>query len=110
MLLKIAASAVVVAGINGVARVNPQLGGWIAALPVVSLLSILWLLSDGGTAADVGAFVSRVLLGLMPTAALLGIIAAVLAQGFSVTMALGCAGLAWALLTLAACRLGLLGA
>lgn len=110
MLLKVAVSALVIAGINVLARDHPQWGGWVASLPIVSLLSIIWLASDGASTLDLNMFVTRVLFGLVPTACLLAIVAAVLAQGYSVSAALGCAALAWAVMTVIARATGILNA
>ena len=108
MIFKVTVSAAVIAGINLLARDHPQWGGWVASLPIVSLLSIVWLATDGASATDVNMFVTRVLFGLVPTACLLGIVAAVLAQGYSVTAALGCAAGAWVVMTAIARATGIL--
>jgi hypothetical protein len=108
-VVKVVVSALVIGGINVLARRNPQLGGWVAALPLVSFLSVAWLAVDGVPHADIRVFVGRVLLGLVPTAALLGILALCLGRGLSVPVALGCAMGAGLVFSLGARSLGLLG-
>jgi Na+/H+ antiporter NhaC len=109
MVFKIAASAAVIGGINLLARHNPQLGGWIAALPLISILSMIWLGVDGAPPAEIRAFTVTVLWGLVPTATVLGIIAVAMGQGLSLPLALGCGAVAWGFYTLAARHFGLLG-
>ena len=107
--VKVVVSALAIGGINLVARRNPQLGGWMAALPLVSFLSVIWLAVDGVPRADIAVFVGRVLMGLIPTAALLGILALALWQGMSVPAAMACALGAGVVFSLTARRMGLLG-
>lgn len=71
IFLKAVVSAVVILGINAVAQKNPLMGGKIAALPFVSLLSVLWLFLDRRPTQEVSSFLQGVLWGLLPTAAYL---------------------------------------
>jgi hypothetical protein len=108
-IVKIAVSAAAIGGINFVAQAHPRVGGWIAALPLISFLSVVWLAVDGASTTDISAFVGRVLMGQIPTAVLLAILLVALSHGLSLPLAMACAGVAWAAFSLAAKYLGLFG-
>jgi len=108
LLLKIVVSGCIVGGVNLIAAVNPRMAGWAAALPLVSILSIAWLAGGGAPPEDLVAFVTRVLYGLVPTAAFLAAVTAGLLSGVSAFVALGYGALAWGLVTFAAQQMGLL--
>jgi hypothetical protein len=76
LLLKIVVSGCIVGGVNLIAAVNPRMAGWLAALPLVSILSIAWLAGGGAPPEDLVAFVTRVLYRLVPTAAFLAAVTA----------------------------------
>jgi hypothetical protein len=88
MVGKILISAILIGLINSVARTNPRLGGIIAGAPVVSLISILWLIADGAPGAAISRFVAGVLLALVPTAAYLAALAGGLRLGFPLAASL----------------------
>lgn len=108
LVLKLVISATVIAGINAVAQRNAQLAGWIAAAPLISLMSIVWLMHDGREHVEIQAFVQALILGLIPTAIYLGALVLALRHGFGVAMSLGGAIAIWTLAILAATRLGLI--
>lgn len=108
-VVKIIVSAAAIGGINAVAQVHPRIGGWIAALPLISFLSVIWLAVDGAPATDISAFIGRVLVGQIPTAIVLAILLAALSHGLSLPLAMACAGVVWAAFSLAAKCLGLFG-
>jgi hypothetical protein len=108
LLMKVLVSAVIIGGINLMAKINPQFAGWVSALPIVSLMSVIWLAAGGATQAEMSIFVGRVILGLFPTAGLLCIVSICLGRGLPLSAALGCAASAWVLFTIAARKLGLL--
>lgn len=58
--LKAIVSAGVILAVNVVARRNPALGGWIAALPIITMLSIVWLVVDGSNNTHIAGFVMGV--------------------------------------------------
>jgi uncharacterized membrane protein (GlpM family) len=68
LLIKAVASTAIIMLITWVARRSPGLGGLIASLPIITVLSVLWL-SGGPTRID--RFFVGVLVGLVPTAILL---------------------------------------
>ena len=53
LLLKALVSGVLVAAASEIARRNPGWGGLVASLPLVSLLTMLWLWRDTGDAARI---------------------------------------------------------
>lgn len=108
-LVKVVVSALAIGAINLVSQSYPRLGGWIAALPIVSFLSVLWLAADGLPTPHITAFISQVLIGQIPTAILLAILLVSLSQGLSLPLAMACAAAAWAVFSLVAKYLGLFG-
>ncbi|MCR6098088.1 DUF3147 family protein [Salipaludibacillus agaradhaerens] len=72
--IKILTSAIIIAIISEVARRFPVYGGILAALPLVSLLSILWLSVQGESPEALSRFASGVLYGLPATAIMLAVI------------------------------------
>ncbi|MFD3450388.1 DUF3147 family protein [Microbacteriaceae bacterium 4G12] len=73
-LIKILVSAVVIGVVTEIARRFPTFGGVIAALPLVSLLSIIWLYVQGETSANLSKFILGVLWGFPATVVLLLIV------------------------------------
>ena len=53
LLLKALVSGVLIAAASEIARRNPGWGGLVASLPLVSLLTMLWLWRDTGDAARI---------------------------------------------------------
>ncbi len=108
MAVKAVTSALLIVGINAVAQRNAYLAGWIASLPLVTLVSIAWLAFDRRGDAEIVKFLAGVLWGLVPTTFLLIVCAglltlrAPLAVAVALGLAAGAAGL------LAARALGLL--
>jgi F0F1-type ATP synthase assembly protein I len=74
VVMKIVASAIVIAIVSEVARRFPTYGGIIAALPLVSLLSIIWLHVQGEQTETLSKFALGVLWGFPATALLLFIV------------------------------------
>ena len=70
-IVKILVSAVIIGGVTEVAKRFPTYGGIIAALPLVSLLSILWLFIQGQTAPQLSRFIWGVVTGLPATIVML---------------------------------------
>ncbi len=76
-------------GLNWVAQSNPRLAGWIAAAPIVSLLSVALLLMDGADNQKVATFMTGVLYGPIPNLIFLVGFIALLLRGVSLVPALG---------------------
>jgi uncharacterized membrane protein (GlpM family) len=108
-VIKMAVSGVVVGIITFIAKRNPALGGWIVAMPTLTLLSTLWLVVDREPTQGIARFLQGVLLGLIPTALFVLIAAVTLRRGVSLPVALALGAIAWGMYTLVAQRFGLLG-
>ncbi|MDQ0272837.1 DUF3147 family protein [Cytobacillus purgationiresistens] len=74
IIAKIIASAIVIAAVTEIARRFPSYGGMIAALPLVSLLSMIWLYVQGEPSTVLSKFALGVLWGFPATAVLLIIV------------------------------------
>lgn len=72
--VKVLVSAIIIGVVTELARRFPTYGGIIAALPLVSLLSILWLSIQGEQAETLNKFIVGVLMGLPATIILLIIV------------------------------------
>ncbi|WP_257348422.1 DUF3147 family protein [Pseudalkalibacillus decolorationis] len=73
-LIKVVVSALLIGFITWLARLFPTYGGYIAALPLVSLLSLVWLYVQGETHNELSQFITSVLLGFPATALMLFIV------------------------------------
>lgn len=87
MVVKAVVSALFIVGINAMAQRNASLAGWIASLPLVTVLSIGWLAVDHRGDAEIAKFLTGVLWGLAATAFLLVVTATLLTRGTSVSVA-----------------------
>ncbi|KPB06282.1 DUF3147 family protein [Bacillus sp. CHD6a] len=74
LLAKILVSALIIGVVTEIARHFPTYGGIIAALPLVSLLSIIWLSVQGESSESLSKFALGVLSGFPATAVLLLIV------------------------------------
>ncbi len=105
-IVKIVISGIIVGAVNLVARYNPSLGGWLAAMPFIILLSSLWLFIDKQTEPQLTGFFIGVLWGLIPTAILVFIVLCCLQRGAPFLVALGVGLFVWSSYLLVAQRLG----
>ncbi|MGG0658043.1 DUF3147 family protein [Rummeliibacillus pycnus] len=96
-IIKIVSSAAIIGLVTEIARRFPTYGGIIAALPLISLLSIIWLTAQGQNKVEIQQFMWGVIIGLPATFALL--IAVYIAMknnlhiGFSIGIGIICWGL-----------------
>ena len=67
LVIKMVVSGVFVGLISELAKRLPRVGGLVAALPVISLLTIFWLLVDQQTNPQIAHFIRGILFGLIPT-------------------------------------------
>lgn len=74
VLMKVVISAIIIAIVTEVSRRFPTYGGVIAALPLVSLLSIVWLYVQGEQSSALSKFALGVLWGFPATAVMLLIV------------------------------------
>ncbi|MFC3883994.1 DUF3147 family protein [Bacillus songklensis] len=99
-LLKTTVSALIIGIISALAKYSPKYGGIVAALPLVSLLSLFWLYMQGEKSTDLSQFLFGVLYGLPATVVLIFIVALSLKHSvpFLFSIVLGMIG--WASLLL----------
>ncbi len=107
-LVKIAFVIAVLAGLNWLAQTRPGLAGWVAAAPLVSLLSMSLLLLDGSDDQKITSFMTSVMFGQIPNVVFLAAFVLLLTRGFSVALALGVGALIWIASTALADKFGLL--
>ncbi|VXC33639.1 conserved membrane hypothetical protein [Bacillus sp. 349Y] len=96
VFLKILVSALVIGAVTEIARRFPTYGGIIAALPLVSLLSIIWLHVQGEASERISTF-ALVLWGFPATAFLLVIVYLSLQHSLHLYAAIGLGLAGWAL-------------
>ena len=66
-LVKVAVSAVIIAGVSELAKRMPSLGGLIAAMPLTTLLVLIWLYAETGDYQLAHSFTRSVLYAIVPT-------------------------------------------
>lgn len=93
---KVLTSAIVIAIVTAIAQKHPSLGGWIAALPIVSVLSAIWLVAGNQPKLEVIGFLTGVVKGLVPTAVLLLVVIVCLRRGLPFIGSLSAAIFVWA--------------
>jgi len=93
--IKLFTSALIIAGVTELAKKFPLYGGIIAALPLISLLSIFWLTVQGETVKQIQTFTMGVLMGLPATIVLLVVVYLMLKQSFSFSLALAVGIITW---------------
>jgi uncharacterized membrane protein (GlpM family) len=109
ILTKAVVSAVVIAGVNLIARQNAGLGGFVAALPWITLLSVMWLAVDRSGIEDVDRFLVGVLWGVIPTVLFLLITLVALRLGLPLAAAMAGGCLGWVAYAALARYFGVLG-
>lgn len=73
-IVKVVISAVIIGVVTEISRKSPTYGGIIAALPIVSLLSLIWIYVQGEQTQNLSKFVFGVLKGFPATIILLLIV------------------------------------
>ncbi|WP_129709644.1 DUF3147 family protein [Priestia megaterium] len=96
-IIKILMSALIIAGVTEMAKRFPTYGGIVAALPIVSLLSIIWLSVQEEKKEVVSQFTLGVLYGLPGTILLLAVVYICLKNSFHVFMCLSIGVVCWGL-------------
>lgn len=95
VLVKILVSAVVIGIVTEISRRFPTYGGIVAALPLVSLLSIIWLYAQGETTNTLSSFALGVLWGFPSTIVLLVVLYIALKHSFHLFSAIGFGVIGW---------------
>jgi len=94
-MLKVITSAILIAGVTELAKRFPTYGGIIAALPLVSLLSIIWLNVQGESSTTISNFALGVLWGFPATAVMLAIIYIGTKYSFPLILSIGLGVVGW---------------
>ncbi|MDX1770484.1 MAG: DUF3147 family protein [Planococcaceae bacterium] len=97
VVIKIIASAIVIGVVTEISRRFPSYGGVLAALPLVSLLSIIWLYVQGEQSATLSKFALGVLWGFPATAILLIIVYIALQNSIHLFLSIALGGCGWLL-------------
>lgn len=95
LFIKILSSAAIIGLVTELARRFPLYGGIVAALPLISILSIIWLTVQGESAQNINKFTLGVLTGFPATAFMLVVIYMALKQSIHLAVALPLGIVAW---------------
>ena len=88
-ILKAILSGIIVAVVSEIARRSPAFGALVVSLPLVSLLSIVWLWNDTADANRVASHASATFWFVPPSLPMFLALPAMLRSGFSFWTALG---------------------
>jgi uncharacterized membrane protein (GlpM family) len=66
-IIKVIVSALIIAGVSELAKRMPSLGGLIAAMPLTTLLALIWLYAETGDYQLAHTFTRSVLFAIIPT-------------------------------------------
>ena len=66
-VVKVGISALIIAGVSELAKRMPSLGGLIAAMPLTTLLALIWLYAETGDYHLAQSFTRSVLFAIIPT-------------------------------------------
>lgn len=95
--MKLLTSAIIIATVTELAKKFPLYGGVIAALPLISLLSIFWLTIQGETVKQIQTFTMGVIIGLPATIVLLLVVYIMIKHSFPIVLALVAGIIAWSI-------------
>jgi len=65
--IKVVVSALIIAGVSEVAKRLPSFGGLIAAMPLTTLLALIWLYAETGNYSLAQSFTRSVVFAIIPT-------------------------------------------
>jgi len=88
-LLKVLVSALVIAGASELARRYSVIGALLAALPLTSILAMIWLWRDGVPAAEIADFSSSIFWLVLPSLLLFIVTPLMLRAGYGFWPSLG---------------------
>jgi hypothetical protein len=89
LVIKAALSGVIIAIVSEVAQRRPGLGALIVSLPLVSILSIIWLWRDTGDVTRIAAHAEATFWLVLPTLPMFFVFPAMLRAGIEFWIALG---------------------
>ena len=95
LFIKIVSSAAIIGIVTELARRFPLYGGVIAALPLISILSIIWLTVQGESAKTINQFTGGVIAGLPATIVMLLIIYLALKHSVHLSIAIVFGVIGW---------------
>ncbi|KPL60949.1 DUF3147 family protein [Rossellomorea vietnamensis] len=98
MMAKIIVSAIIIGVVTEISRRFPSYGGIIAALPLVSLLSIIWLYIQGEQSTEISKFALGVLWGFPATAILLAIVYLGIQHSINLFLSIGIGVFGWGMI------------
>jgi hypothetical protein len=92
LALKALLSGIIVAVASEVARRNPGAGAWIASLPLVSILGMIWLWRDTGDPERLAAHAGATFWYVLPSLPMFLLIPLLIRRGlpFPPALAIGC--------------------
>ena len=88
-LVKVLVSALVIAGASELARRYNVIGALLAALPLTSILAMIWLWRDGVPAAQIADFSSSIFWLVLPSLLLFIVMPLMLRAGYGFWSSLG---------------------
>jgi uncharacterized membrane protein (GlpM family) len=88
-LIKILISALIIAAVSELARKSPGIGAILAALPMTSILTMLWLYSDTGDTGKVAALSVSIFWAVLPSFIFLLSLPLFLRNGYRFPVAMG---------------------
>ena len=88
-LVKVLVSALVIAGASELARRYSVIGALLAALPLTSILAMIWLWRDGVPAAQIADFSSSIFWLVLPSLVLYVVLPVLLKRGVAFWPSLG---------------------
>lgn len=89
IFVKFAISAAVIVAVSEIAKRSPLFGGLIASLPLVSVMAMIWLYHETGSAETVVRLSTGVLLYVLPSCALFVLLPILIRHGMHFYAALG---------------------
>ena len=92
LILKTILSAIIIVAVSEAARRNPGVGALIAALPLISVLSMIWLWRDTGDADRMAQYAQSTFWYVLPSLPMFLLIPVLLKRGlaFWPALAAGC--------------------
>lgn len=90
-LVKFLASGLLIAAVSEFARRSPQLGALVLSLPLVAILSMIWLWRDTGDAGRIADFAQSTFWYVLPTLPMFLALPMLLRAGFGFWPSLGAA-------------------
>lgn len=92
LAIKIGISAIIVAGVSEIARRSAGFGALLASLPLIAVLSMIWLWRDTGDTVRLASYSQATFWYVLPSLPMFLLIPALLNRGFAFwpSLGLGC--------------------